>query len=100
MTAIALVPLGLWFALSLANFDDSSYAAMIGWIQAPITGILLVLTTLCIVYHSYLGVQIVVEDYIHSGGTKVFVLVLSIFAHVFGAIAGVFAILKVAFGAS
>ena len=100
LTAVALVPLGLWFALSLAGFDDYSYVAMAAWIRNPITGALLVVTTLCVVYHSWLGVQVVVEDYIHATGLKVLVLVLSTFAHALGAIAGVFAILKIAVGTS
>ena len=99
LTAVALVPLGLWFAASLAELNDYSYAAVSAWMQGPITGSLLVATTLVIVYHSWLGVQVVVEDYIHGTAFKVSVLVLSTFAHALGAIAGVFAILKVAFGA-
>ncbi len=98
LTAVALVPLGLWFAVSLATLDEYSHAAMTAWIGSPITGALLVATTLSIVYHSWLGVQVVVEDYVHSTGLKVSVLVLSTFAHTLGAIAGVFAILKVALG--
>ena len=98
LTAAALVPLGLWFAVSLATLDDYSHAAMTAWIGSPIAGALLVATTLSIVYHSWLGVQVVVEDYVHSTGPKVSVLVLSTFAHTLGAIAGVFAILKVALG--
>ena len=92
------MPLGLWFAVSLATLDDYSHAAMTAWIGNPITGALLVATTLSIVYHSWLGVQVVVEDYVHSTGLKVSVLVLSTFAHTLGSIAGVFAILKVALG--
>lgn len=99
LTAVALVPLGLWFAASLAELNDYSYAAVSAWMQGPIAGSLLVATTLVIVYHSWLGVQVVVEDYIHGTAFKVSVLVLSTFAHALGAIAGVFAILKVAFGA-
>ena len=98
LTAVALVPLGLWFAASLAALNDYSYAAMAAWIGKPITGALLVATTLCIVYHSWLGVQVVVEDYVHAAGLKVSFLVLSTFAHALGAIAGVFAILKIALG--
>lgn len=98
LTAVALVPLGLWFAVSLAAMNDYSHAAMATWISNPITGALLVATTLSLIYHSWLGVQVVVEDYIHTGGLKVSVLVLSTFAHILGAIAGVFAILQVALG--
>lgn len=98
LSAAALVPLGLWFAISLGGLESLSYAAVTAWIGSPITAVLLLLTALTVVYHSYLGIQVVVEDYVH-GGTKIAVLVLSAFAHFFLLIAAVFSILKVALGA-
>jgi succinate dehydrogenase / fumarate reductase membrane anchor subunit len=98
LTAVALVLLGLWLALSLAALDLSSFASVVSWIQQPMTTVLLVLAVLTMLYHSYLGVQVVVEDYVH-GKTKVVVLVVSAFAHAFFAVAGLFSILKIAFGA-
>ena len=99
LTAVALVPLGIWFALSLGSIDLTSHAAVVAWMQRPLTAVFLLLTVITIVYHSYLGVQVVVEDYVHSQGSKVTVLILSAFAHAFLLIAALFAILKVAFGA-
>ena len=99
LTAVALVPLGIWFALSLASIDVTSYAAIGDWMRRPMTGVFLILTVITGIYHSYLGVQVVVEDYVHGQSTKVTVLVLSAFAHVFLLTAGLFAVLKVAFGA-
>ena len=98
LTAVALVPLGLWFALALAALDELTHAALGAWIAEPLTGVLLILTVVTVLYHSYLGVQVVVEDYV-SGYAKVVSLVLSAFAHVFLAVAGLFSILKIAFGA-
>ena len=99
LTAVALVPLGFWFALSIALFEDFSYTTVAIWIQQPITGILLLLSVLVAVYHSHLGVQVVVEDYVHGKATRLTLLIVSSFAHVVLAVAGVFSILKVAFGA-
>jgi len=98
LSAAALVPLGLWFAISLAGFETLSYAAVTTWIGDPITAVLLLLSALTVVYHSHLGIQVVVEDYVH-GGAKIVVLVLSAFVHFFVLIAAVFSILKVALGA-
>jgi succinate dehydrogenase / fumarate reductase membrane anchor subunit len=98
LTAVALVPLGLWLLISLATLETSSYAAVVEWMQRPMTGIMLLLTVLVVVYHSYLGVQVVVEDYV-GGRAKVVTLVLSTFAHVFICVAAVYSILRVAFGA-
>lgn len=98
LTAAALFALGLWFAISVLRLDLTSHSAVVAWLRDPITAVLLILTVLCGVYHSYLGVQAVVEDYVAGDGAKTSVLVLSAFAHLFAVTAGIFSILKVAFG--
>ena len=98
LTAVSLVPLGLWFAIALLRLPDFSYATVINWAQRPLTSILLILTVLAIGYHSYLGVQVVIEDYVHAKGLKVLSLIGSAFAHTALSIAALFAILKIAFG--
>ena len=100
MTAVGLVPLGLWLGWSLLAFEDMSYAAVVAWMSRPITSILLILSVITVTYHSHLGVQVVVEDYVHGKAIKVVSLMLSTFVHVAVLIAAVFSILKVAFGAS
>ncbi|HEX6997074.1 MAG TPA: succinate dehydrogenase, hydrophobic membrane anchor protein [Gammaproteobacteria bacterium] len=97
VSAAALALLGLWFAISIASLDDYAYATVVEWIQQPGTSVLLILTALTASYHSYLGVQVVIEDYVHDGGAKVILLVLSTFVHAAIAIAALFAILKIAF---
>jgi succinate dehydrogenase / fumarate reductase membrane anchor subunit len=100
LTAVALVPLGFWFVASMAALDLASYEAVVSWIRQPLQAVLLTLTASCIIYHSWLGVRVVVEDYIGAKGAKVVALSLSSFAHVFLAAACLFAIFKVALGAS
>ena len=100
LTAVALVPLGSWFALALLTLPDFSYATVVAWVQGPVTSILLILLVTAIGYHSYLGVQVVIEDYVHTKGLKIAALIASAFAHTGLAIAAVFAVLKIAFGPS
>jgi succinate dehydrogenase / fumarate reductase membrane anchor subunit len=99
LSAVALVVLGLWFVLGLASLEDLDYATVVDWLQDPVTSILMILTVLTAVYHSKLGVQVVVEDYVHSPALKVSTLVLSTFVHIAAAVAGVFAVLRIALGA-
>lgn len=99
LTAIALVPLGLWFAIALLTLDLGSHAGVVAWIAHPMNAILLSLAVTCVSYHSWLGIQVVVEDYVGGKGARIVVLVLSSFAHIFLATAGLFSILKIAFGA-
>lgn len=98
VTAVSLVPLGLWFVIALLRLPDFSYATVINWAQRPLNSILLILTVLAIGYHSYLGVQVVIEDYVHAKGMKVLALIASAFAHTALSIAALFAILRIAFG--
>jgi len=98
VSAVALAVLGLWLVAGLAALDSFSYAAVTGWIRAPFNSVMLLLTVLTLCYHSYLGVQIVVEDYVHAAGLKIAALIGSTFAHLALAAAGAFAVLKVAFG--
>jgi len=99
VSAIALVFLGLWFAWSLATTADFSHAAVVAEIGRPLNSVLLLLLSVTLAYHSYLGVQVVIEDYIHAPGTKLVALILSRFAHVSLAAAAVFAILKIGLNA-
>ena len=99
LTAIALVPLGIWLALSLGALAPLSYETVVTWMRQPMTSILMLLSVSAALHHSYLGIQVVVEDYVH-GAAKTATLILSAFVHVFLAVAAVFSILKVAFAAA
>jgi succinate dehydrogenase / fumarate reductase membrane anchor subunit len=98
VSAIALVLLGSWFVYSLLRLDSLTYLDVIRFIGMPLNAVLLSLLSLTLAYHSYLGVQVVIEDYVHAPGTKVVSLLLSRFAHIFVAIAAVYAILVIGIG--
>ena len=98
VSAVALTILGLWLVIGLAGLDGFDFATVANWMRVPFNSVMLLLTVLSLCYHSQLGVQIVVEDYVHSAGLKVATLIASTFAHVVFAAAGVFAVLKIAFG--
>lgn len=97
LTAVSLVPLTLWFALSLLSLDYGSYASIRSWIADPFHSILLILLVISVVYHSSLGLQVVVEDYIH-GAAKIAVLVVVQFGHVALVVAGIYAVVVIAIG--
>ena len=66
VTAVALIPLTLWFAASLIALTGSDYNAFIAWLKAPFVAILMVLFLIALFHHMALGLQVVVEDYVHS----------------------------------
>jgi len=95
LTAVALVPLSIWFLVSLLTLPSLDQATVSAWMAHSSSALLLVLLVLASAWHSRLGVAVVVEDYVH-GGLKAVTLVLFTFVHVLVAAAGVLAILKVA----
>ena len=98
LTSIALVPLTIWFTVSILSLPSMDHVTVITWMAQSWTALLLIVLVLVATYHSQLGVRVVVEDYVHATGTKTLTLVIVTFAHALLAVAGVFAILKVAFG--
>jgi succinate dehydrogenase / fumarate reductase membrane anchor subunit len=98
VSAIALIPLTLWFMFSLLALPALDYATVRAWLSFPLSGLLAVLLVAALTYHSHLGTTEVVEDYVHSAGMKLLSLLLLRFVHVLVGGAGIFAIMRVAFG--
>lgn len=99
LTAVALVFLGLWFLISILLLEDLQFDAVSAWLGKPINSMLMVLTFATLMYHSNLGMQVVIEDYVHGPSIKVFSLRTNLLAHVLLAAAGLYALLKIGFGA-
>jgi len=97
-TALALVPLTLWFAYALLTMESlTDYAMVHAWIAQPLTAMLLVLLLLALIYHSYLGLQVVVEDYVH-GWLSIATMILLRFVHIVLAVAGIYSIVRISVG--
>jgi succinate dehydrogenase / fumarate reductase membrane anchor subunit len=95
VSAVALIPLTLWFLFSLLMLPDLDYTTVRTWLSLPISGFLAVLLLSVLTYHSYLGTTVVIEDYVHSAGMKLLLLLLLRFAYVLVCGAGILAILRV-----
>ena len=100
VSAVALVPLALWFVISLLCLPGLDYDTVHAWASVPISGFLSILLVAVAAYHSYLGTIVIIEDYVHAAGTKVITLLLLRFAYVLAAGAAIFAILRIALGYS
>lgn len=98
LTAVALVPLAVWLLVSLVTLPSLEFVTLVSWISGTWTATLLTLFVLTASWHSRLGIQVVLEDYVHDHGLKTVSLVLSGFVHAVLAALGVFAILRIAFG--
>ena len=80
LTAVALVPLTLWFVISVIAHMGADYEAMRAWVGSPSVAVTMVLLIAATFYHLKLGAQVVIEDYVHHGATKLVALVLLNFA--------------------
>ncbi len=98
VSAVALIPLSLWFVISLLALPALDYSTVRAWLSFPLSGFLAVLLVAVLTYHSYLGTNEVIEDYVHAAGVKLFWLLLLRFLYVLVGGASIFAILRVAFG--
>jgi succinate dehydrogenase / fumarate reductase membrane anchor subunit len=97
LSAVALAFLGLWFVLQVTGLNAYDYDSVRAWIGSGVTPVLLVQLIAALAWHSALGVQVVLEDYVHAKAIKLAALVASIFFHVFVAVAGSYAVLRIAF---
>jgi succinate dehydrogenase / fumarate reductase, membrane anchor subunit len=98
LTSVALVPLTIWFVVSLLALPSFDHATVAAWERSGPTPLLLMLLVVVATWHSQLGVRVVVEDYVAAAGARTVTLTLVSFLHVLLAAAGVFAVLKVALG--
>ena len=75
MTALALIPLTVWFVISLLFVLGADHGAVKAWVGSPVVAGLLILLIAATFYHAFLGLQVVIEDYIHGEGLKLVTLV-------------------------
>ena len=98
ITAVALIPLVAWFAISLIMMSGADYTVVRAWIGSPVVMVLLTLTIVIGLHHGQIGMQEVVEDYVHNEGMKLALIVLLRFTAVFFGLAAIVSILRIGFG--
>ena len=98
LTALILVPLVLWFGFSIAAMPVD-HATLAAWVAHPGVAIALILLILATFYHSQLGFQIIIEDYVSTHSIRTVSIILTSFLCLLFAIIGVVAVLKITLGA-
>ena len=95
LTAVALIPLSIWFIFGLLCLINSTYVEATQWIAKPHVTVLMIVFISALFYHLKLGMQVVIEDYVHQEWVKISMLIGLNFACVLGTMAAVVAILKI-----
>ena len=100
ITALALVPLTLWFVIAIIGLVGADLETVQNWVSRPLPAILLVLLLIATFYHMSLGLQVVVEDYVHGELAKLgLIAAIRLLCFAF-AVAGIFAVLTIALATS
>lgn len=100
VSAAALAVLLVWIVIALLGLPALDYYSVHAWLARPLNAVLVILLLLSIAWHAKLGVEVVLQDYVHEKGLLAVLLGLSSILHLALAIAGVFAVALVAVGAS
>jgi succinate dehydrogenase / fumarate reductase membrane anchor subunit len=98
-TALALVPLTLWFVIAVIGLVGADHAVFVAWVRSPMPAVLLILLLVATFYHLALGLQVVIEDYVHGEATRLGTLIVMRCLCILFAVRGIVAVLKLAFGA-
>jgi succinate dehydrogenase / fumarate reductase membrane anchor subunit len=97
LTAVALVPLAIWFVISVVSLAGADYAHFRMWLSWPGNTTLMILVIFAVFRHAQLGVQVVIEDYVHDDGLKLISLVAVKFAALFFGVFAAVSVLRVVF---
>jgi len=98
LTAVANVPLILFFVGLLVSLNGASYSEVRATLANPLVGLILLLALLSVLYHMRLGMQVIIEDYVDDDLLKVALVMLNIFFALAVGVAAAFALVKLALG--
>jgi succinate dehydrogenase / fumarate reductase membrane anchor subunit len=96
VSAVALAPLGLWALYSALRLSRVGFDGAQAWLHSPLNAILSVLLAAAVFVHMKIGMEEVIQDYIHTPGMKAGLLLLNLFVAILGGVTAVFCILKIA----
>jgi succinate dehydrogenase / fumarate reductase membrane anchor subunit len=100
LTAVALVPLSIWFVAGVVAMTGAPWAQAGAWIARPLNATLMILLLGLGFHHAQLGLQVVIEDYVHAEGPKLALLILVKLLALALALGGTLAVLRLSFGAA
>jgi succinate dehydrogenase / fumarate reductase membrane anchor subunit len=97
VTAVALVPLSVWFVASIVSLAGADYLTTARWMGSPLVAVLLICLLIAMFRHAQLGLRVVVEDYVHHEGAKVAMLLVINGVLAVLAIGSILSVLKLVF---
>ncbi len=98
VTGVALIPLVLWFVFAATSMVDTDLETFKVWVGTHYNPVLLILLILAMFHHAQLGLEVIIEDYVHSEAAKITSLILIKFAVVLIGGSAIFAVIRMTFG--
>ena len=98
LTALALIPLACWFLYFVVGLMHADYLTASDAVAKPWNAMLLIAFLVAMFWHAQLGMQVVIEDYVHSHGLALTAQIAVYFVCILGALASVFAVVRIALG--
>ena len=98
LTALALIPLTIWFCFSIALLPEASHANVTTWLNSPLNAVMMILIVLISFQHAHLGLQVVIEDYVANYRYRLMAILMVKFMSYFMMALGVYSIIKISFG--
>jgi succinate dehydrogenase / fumarate reductase, membrane anchor subunit len=98
LTSVATLILFVWFAVSLLRLPDLAHGTIVRWLAAPTVAVPMLLLIVATFWHAKMGLQVVIEDYVHDDGAKLFWIALLNFAVILGGALALFAVAGIALG--
>ena len=99
VTALALLPLALWFVIAIIELAGADRSVFVDWVRHPLPAVFLVLLLIATFYHGALGLQVVIEDYVENETVRFGLLIVMRLAAIVFAVRGIFAVLKLSLAA-
>ena len=98
LSSIAVLLLSVWLIVSLLRLPTIDHGTIAEWLAQPLAAVPMLLLIVAAFWHARMGLQVIVEDYVHEEGDKLFWIVLISFAAILGGGLAAFSVLKIAFG--
>lgn len=98
LTSVSTLLLFVWFVVSLLRMPSLDYRSVVEWLSEPLVAVPMLLLIVSTFWHLKLGLQVVIEDYVHEEGMKFFSITLLNFFTIALAALALFSVLKIAFG--
>jgi len=95
LTAVALIPLASWLVISLAHLSGAEHSVVHAWLAQPVNAVMVLLFLGAAFHHAQLGLQVVIEDYVHRAMLRLAAVIAVKFAAVFLAVASILAVLRI-----